>query len=585
MKKSEKTFHRIAAMTLFVLMAITIVGCNDSNNKPTPSITATDPADGAADVRTDADITATFNVPVDESTINSDSFTVGADGEASVTGSVSVSDNGETVTFTAASNLVASTEYTATIGETVESQRGRMVDGDHTWTFTTSDAEGNIDPTVKSTTPIDGAAGVPTNADITATFNVLIDAATIDSNTFTVGADGEASITGSVSVSGDGNIATFTGNSNLGTSTDYTATISDTVDSQTGLAMNADYTWTFTTGDTADNTAPTIDSTDPADGDLEVPTNRSVSVVFNETMHPATFDDTSFTLNDANADPVTATVSYLGTTATLNPDDLLQTGSEYTASVSTDVTDLAGNSLASAMTWAFTTGESEAKGPKPVFLGTAGNYAILAKSAISTTGTTSIVGDLGLSPAAESFITGFSLTRDSSDEFSTSPLVNGRIYAADMASPTPSKLTTAIGDMEIAYNDAAGRTTPDETELGAGDISGMTLDPGLYNWSTGLLIASDITLSGGPDDVWILQIAQDLTVESGVSITLAGGALPKNVFWQVSGSTSFGTTAEFSGILLCKTQIAVNTDAVINGRALSQTAVTLDANAVTEPAD
>jgi hypothetical protein len=241
--------------------------------------------------------------------------------------------------------------------------------------------------------------------------------------------------------------------------------------------------------------------------------------------------------------------------------------------------------MASAGIWSFTTSSSAAEGPAPVNLGTAGNYVILAKSAISTTGTTDIVGHVAVSPAAETFITGFSQSRDASDEFSTSAIVDGRIYAANMAAPTPSKLTTAIGDMEIAYTDAAGRSTPDHTELGAGDISGMTLEPGLYNWGTGLLVASDVTLSGGANDVWIFQIAQDLTVENGINITLAGGALPKNIFWQVGGSVTLGTTSAFKGIILSKTQIAVNNGAVINGRALAQTAVTLDANAVTQPAD
>ncbi len=153
-----------------------------------------------------------------------------------------------------------------------------------------------------------------------------------------------------------------------------------------------------------------------------------------------------------------------------------------------------------------------------------------------------------------------------------------------MAAPTPSKLTTAIGDMEIAYTDAAGRSSPDHTELGAGDISGMTLEPGLYKWGTGVLMASDVTLSGGANDIWIFQIAEDMTVENGVALTLAGGALPKNIFWQVAGQATLGTTADFKGIILSKTQIVVNNGAVLNGRAMAQTAATLDANAITQPA-
>ena len=145
-------------------------------------------------------------------------------------------------------------------------------------------------------------------------------------------------------------------------------------------------------------------------------------------------------------------------------------------------------------------------------------------------------------------------------------------------------MTTTISNMETAYTDAAGRSLPDATELGAGDISGKTLVPGLYKWGTGLLIdARGVTLAGGANDVWILQIAQDLTVRNGAIVTLSGGAQAKNIFWQVAGQATLGTTADVKGTILSKTLISMNTGAKLNGRALAQTAVTLDANAVTAP--
>jgi len=220
----------------------------------------------------------------------------------------------------------------------------------------------------------------------------------------------------------------------------------------------------------------------------------------------------------------------------------------------------------------------------PVDLGSAGNFAVLAKSGISTTGTTNITGDIGVSPIAATAITGFGLIMDSSNEFSTSSLVTGRVYAADYAVPTPANMTTAVSDMETAYTDAAGRTLPDFTELGAGNISGKTLVPGLYKWGTGLLIDNTgVTLSGGANDVWIFQIAGTLTVNSGAIVTLSGGAQAKNIFWQVAGQTTLGTTSVFNGNILCQTAIVLNTGATLNGRALAQTAVTLDANAIVKP--
>ena len=247
--------------------------------------------------------------------------------------------------------------------------------------------------------------------------------------------------------------------------------------------------------------------------------------------------------------------------------------------------DLAGNALAVNKVWSFTTTCCAAAGPQPVDLGTAGNFVILAKSGISTTGTTAVVGDMGVSSIAATGITGFGLIMDASNEFSTSSLVTGKIYAADYAPPTPAKMTTAVSDMETAFTDAAGRTLPDFTELGAGDISGMTLVPGLYKWGTGVLITSGVTLSGSgcANDVWIFQIAGDLTVSNDAIVTLSGGAQAKNIFWQVSGQATLGTAADFKGIILSQTLISLNTGAVMNGRALAQTAVTLIANAITEP--
>jgi len=224
------------------------------------------------------------------------------------------------------------------------------------------------------------------------------------------------------------------------------------------------------------------------------------------------------------------------------------------------------------------------KGPAAVNLGTAGNFVVLAKSAISTIGTTAIVGDIGVSPAAASFITGFGLIADSTNTFSTSSLVTGKVYAANYAVPTPTTMTTAVSDMETAFTDAAGRATPDATELGAGDISGLTLAPGLYKWGTGVLVTSaGVTLSGGPNDVWILQIGQDLTVSNSAIVTLSGGAQAKNIFWQVSGKATLGTAADFKGNLLSQTLISLGTGAVVTGRMLAQTAVTLDAARVTKP--
>ena len=231
---------------------------------------------------------------------------------------------------------------------------------------------------------------------------------------------------------------------------------------------------------------------------------------------------------------------------------------------------------------ASTDGASADGNAASVNLGTAGSYAILAMSGVSTVPTSAITGNVAVSPAAASYITGFALTSDSTNVFSTSPQVTGEVFASDYAAPTPSNLTTAIGDMQLAFTDAAGRA-PSVTELGAGNIGGMAITRGVYAWGTGLLIPKDVTLSGTATDVWIFQIAQDLTVTSGTKIILAGGALAKNVIWEVAGAVSLGTTSHFEGVILSHTSITLETGASINGRLLAQTAVSIDSSTVVAP--
>jgi len=212
-----------------------------------------------------------------------------------------------------------------------------------------------------------------------------------------------------------------------------------------------------------------------------------------------------------------------------------------------------------------------------VNLGVAGKCVILSKSGITDVFPSAITGDIGTSP-----ITGAAI-------HVTCAEVTGTIYSVDAAGPLPcrvinaARLTTAVKDMQTAYTDAAGRSNPNFLNLGAGNIGGKTLKPGLYKWTTAVIIPTDVTISGGPTAVWIFQVAGTLTMSSAVKITLTGGAQAKNIFWQVAGGATFGTTSHFEGIILGKTGINLKTGASINGRMLAQTAVTLQKNTVTGP--
>src|SRR5690606_21111143 len=137
--------------------------------------------------------------------------------------------------------------------------------------------------------------------------------------------------------------------------------------------------------------------------------------------------------------------------------------------------------------------------------------------------------------------------------------------------PTPSDLTVAIGAMETAYTDAAGRPTPEFLDLGAGAIGGLTLAPGLYTWASTVTIPTDVTVSGAPNDVWIFQVSGDLMMSADTHVTLEGGARSKNIFWQVAGSVDIGTASHVEGIILSQTAINLGTGSSINGRLLAQT--------------
>jgi hypothetical protein len=184
-------------------------------------------------------------------------------------------------------------------------------------------------------------------------------------------------------------------------------------------------------------------------------------------------------------------------------------------------------------------GTVSAASPTPVNLGKAGTFAILSKTGITDVPTSAVKGDVGSSP-----ITGAAILLTCTE-------VTGTVYSVDAAGPMPCKVTdgtllsAAVGDMDFAYTDAAGRVTPNFIALGAGEIGGLTLVPGLYKWGTGVSIEKDVTLSGGPTDVWIFQIAGTLKQASATHVTLAGGALPENIFWQVAGAVTIGTTAHF----------------------------------------
>lgn len=436
-------------------------------------------------------------------------------------------------------------------------------------------------PAVAFVIPSALTTGVAIDTTVRANFTETIQPLTLNTTTFSL-KQGVTIVGGNVTFSGL--TATFTPTLNLLNSTVYTATLSTGIRDLAGNSLASDSIWTFTTGAQADTNPPTVDSTSPNDNANGVAANKRITATFSEAMAPATVTTTTFLLK-IGVTPVAGTVTYSGRVATFTPNANLTNNTLFTATITTGAEDLAGNAMLSTYVWDFRTGAGIIV-LNTVDLGEAAHFAALAGAAISTVPASKISGDIGVSPAAETFLTGFSQT--DATGYATCPQVTGLMYAADMVSPTPTMLTQAKGDLTTAYNDAAGRLpAPTGAFLnpGAGNMGGLTLVPGLYKFAGAASATTSFTLSGGANDVWIFQIASSLSVSNGVHLNLAGGAQAKNIFWQVGTSATFGTTSVFQGTLLADQSITLGTGATLNGRALAFSGtIALDHTVITIPA-
>jgi hypothetical protein len=234
-------------------------------------------------------------------------------------------------------------------------------------------------------------------------------------------------------------------------------------------------------------------------------------------------------------------------------------------------------------------------------LGTAANYAILAKTGISSVPDSVITGNIAVAPTyAATSITGFGLTVDADNEFSRSEQVNGNVYAKSYegnANVNKARMLTAYNDMVIAYDEARNKTKATSVlrlNLGEGTLGGVKggadgpLTPGVYTFDTAVSITGDLhlrgtTLASGPTDVFIIQIKGAVTQAAELKVTLENGVLAENVYWQVDTSFTVGADSEMKGIILAGTNVAFGNKSTLVGRVLTQTACTLDMTTVTQP--
>ena len=527
-----------------------------TGNSIRPMILSTDPFNNQTDVPINKSISATFNMPMDSTTISNASFFL-KKGSLLIGGVVTYSGN--IANLNPLVSLDYKTKYDVTVTTNVKNLDGVSIAVDYEWSFTTDSL---LIPYVTETNPLNNEIAVEVEKTLTAKFNIPMEASTINNASFLLKDSLLNSIAGSVSYMGV--TATFNPDLDLLPGKKYTATIKNTVRSVDGENMTNDYIWSFRTISVQ---PPTVLSTIPTNLQINVKVNQTLSATFSEVMNPTTINNLSFIL-EQGANNITGLVSYSGTTASFNPTDDLLPNTTYKATIKTLAKNLSGVGLVNDYVWTFTT--TGPSGPLVVDLSCVSDYAIIAGSTVTNTGPTIVNGDLGLSPGS------------SVSGFPPGTVINGSLRIND------SKTNSAKLCLTAAYNDAAGRTL-DVVVVSDGQLGGKTFEPGLYMSAPGsfAIIGSDFTLDakGNVDAVWIFQMpSSTLNVGNGINVILANGAQAKNIFWQVGTSATIGTTAQMKGNILADQSITIETGASLLGRALTRiAAVTLDNNAITKP--
>ncbi len=546
-------------LTLFSLfIAILLGGCKKDTFQEVvgtcPEVLSTIPARDAVGVPLDQVIRATFKSKMDPATITGDVFTLTA--SPALPGTLTYDDATSTLSFVPDSLLNVNTTYRATIKRSAKDRMGNALQEDYVWTFATGAI---LSPMVVCSDPAIDAVNVIVNKVVKACFNMPMDPVTLNNGTFVLYQNGNI-IPGAVTYANA--VAYFTPNDQLLNNTLYTAVVTRGAQSSTGVPLQFDFAWSFTTSNIA---APVVVSTTPTPNETGVALNVPVTATFSVPMDPLTILPTSFLLMQG-VNVVNGIVSYAGNTATFTPDVPLLSGLSYTATITTAALDLSGTPMDNDYNWTFST--VTPLGPAVVNLNTVARFGIMAGVGVRNNAGFSVINDLdvGIYPGFRVSVVGFP----------PAVVVNGAIYAADDLIPagTAAMLQQAQLDLVAAYDFAAAATTPAPQTV-SGDLGGTTLAPGIYKSTSSMLIQSgNLTLDaqGDANAVWIFQIASAFTTVGGAggSVILSGGAQAKNVFWQTGSSATIGDFTVFKGNILALQSITMNSGAVAEGRMLAR---------------
>ncbi len=218
---------------------------------------------------------------------------------------------------------------------------------------------------------------------------------------------------------------------------------------------------------------------------------------------------------------------------------------------------------------------------------TADNYEVLATTTVTSSlvPASVITGDVGVRNVSTSLVNLGIVIGVPADHW-TSTQVAGKLFSTDLGVAENVALAAANADMVAAYTNAAARLKPTKTDLNSGvmgNIGTLTIPPGLYKFTTAVVIpVAGVTLSGSATDIWIFQVNGALTTSALSNVTLTGGALAANIFWQVGGATTLGATSVFNGIVLSSGAVTVSDGATVHGKLLGETAVTMT-HAIVKP--
>jgi len=516
-----------------------------------PTVVSTSPANGATGVAISSAVSATFSEAMNASTITTSSFTVGG-----VSGSVSYNSSTYTATFTPSANLSYSTTYTANLSAAITDAAGNPLAAAYSWSFTTTSAPVGV------TVSIDAPATAAPDSDFTANVNisavtnfdacnydVSFNASVLRLDSVTSGLIGSTAVPveitnqispgtyrvvqnvpGLTGVSGSGYLAVLHFHVIGSAGSSSAISLSNGMLSNTS-AEEIPATWV---GDTvnvvgADTTPPTVVSTSPANGATGVAISTAVSATFSEAMNASTITTGSFTVGG-----VSGNVSYnSGTyTATFTPSANLSYGTTYTANLSTAITDAAGNPLAAAYSWSFTTVAGDTTPPTVISVSPANGATDVA---LDTTVTATFSEAMNASTITTSSFTVGGVS--GSVSYNSGTYTATFTPSAELAGDTTytANLSTAITD--AAGNPLAAYSWSFTTRMGdLGDEiddtpPGGTLNLGCGTYSGDVTIDKPITINGS---------GECTVISGGITIGELTGSNVTIENLTITGYTDFG---------------------------------------------